>query len=572
MNIARLAVISLLIPASGRLVGWPLADNVAGKGVSFLHSAGVQQHPRVESENNDPFVHQLPGHVAAPQQTAENSRTQKKMAAVDNSSAAEYTHPLPLQSAEPQATVDKTITVSGFMGNTPNHKRVAIIDAFIKKLGTADNYKGIHVFAQDRGGAEVVIVFDSEDVASQFISDNIEEIKKLGYKDGEKPERKLYFHLEGRKVKREVMHAERGELAHPLPQSASPQAAVDNIRRQKVADEKKNQHLIRAELDENVKIWEPSSQPVGSLILLMGYGADLSWTMSQWWFLDPAWSPSDQEWCKDDCVFGEEDKVAVQLLRNSLRIVDAVGHIVLSKYSHAWYKYVPPWPGSVPIAGDLEVAIAKVFRLIEYEHSIIGDYSRIAVAGLSQGADLALEVGIRFPHRLAMVVSERGVVMPSRTAGNQSLVAHSGTPFILSVADADEFYSLPTSKASCASVQHIQSPVQVHQKIFTKPGTGLYHGTFSKPEWKLAINAFSTLLTSDSKASWTCDGRTQDGSKPQGSCHSPCSKTSPLGSQYTSTEKWCWTTSTQPSSSEWCWCAPKIAQIDQLEWWDSCAA
>lgn len=334
----------------------------------------------------------------------------------------------------------------------------------------------------------------------------------------------------------------------------------------------KKNHLTIDKLDPNVRIWEPPSKPTGSLVLLMGYGADISWTMTQWWFLATSWSASDQEWCKGDCVFDDYDKLAVQRLRNSLRIVDAVGPIVLSKDSHAWYRYVPPWPGSVPIADHLEVAVAKVFRLIEYEHSIIGDYSRIALAGLSQGADLALEVGIRFPHRLAMVVSERGVVMPSRTEGNKSAIAHSGTPFILSVADADEFYTLATSKASCASVQNLQSPVQVHQKIFTKPGTGLYHGTWSKPEWKLSINAFSTLLPSESTVSWTCDGRSTDGSKSSGTCQSPCSKTSPLGEIYTSTEKWCWTSSTQPSETEWCWCAPKIAQIDQLEWWDSCSA
>jgi hypothetical protein len=95
------------------------------------------------------------------------------------------------------------------MGNTPKDTRVDVIEAFIKKLGTADNYKGIHVFAKDRVGKDAIIEFDSKDVVSQFISDNIAEIKKFGYKDGEKPERKLYFNLSEGKAERKVGHAVR---------------------------------------------------------------------------------------------------------------------------------------------------------------------------------------------------------------------------------------------------------------------------------------------------------------------------------------------------------------------------
>lgn len=247
-----------------------------------------------------------------------------------------------------------------------------------------------------------------------------------------------------------------------------------------------------------VPAWEQAVAPaVGSLILLMGYGADLSWTLTQWWYLHPEWALKDQKWCKKDgynadCWFDEGDKAAAKHLTSNLRIVDAVGKIVLCKNMHAWYKYTV-WPDGPPIPNEFEVAIANVFELIEQEYKIVGDYKRIAVAGMSQGADLSLEVGIRFPHQLGMVISQRGVLTQPRKQGNLTLApsVRSGTPFILTAGDADELSSLAMYKESCASMQLMQSPV------YFKSFPGLNHGDFSKPEWKLLIDAFTLMVTPD---------------------------------------------------------------------------
>jgi len=263
---------------------------------------------------------------------------------------------------------------------------------------------------------------------------------------------------------------------------------------------KKNTHFIGEKdkhFGDNVRVYNPHIvRPVGSLILLMGYGADLSWTMTQWWYLHPEWAPKDQEWCKGACVFGEEDKAAAMHLTSNLRIVDAVGTIRLAKWSHAWYKYTR-WPDGLPITNEMEEAVDIVFRLIEHEYKIVGDYKRILLAGMSQGADLALEVGIRFPHQLGMVISERGVLHPSRRwrpgkQGNHSLAAP-GTPFILTAGDTDELTPIATYKGDCASLQLMHTPVYFSMQY------GLNHGDFSKPEWKLIIDAFSLMLSGDPK-------------------------------------------------------------------------
>lgn len=264
---------------------------------------------------------------------------------------------------------------------------------------------------------------------------------------------------------------------------------------QEAGTTKKSTHSIGGKLGDNVKVFEPAAQPLGSLILLMGIGGDHSWTMSEWWYLDTAWSPKEQEWCRDSCWFDDNDKAAVQRLRNNLRIVDAVGTIWY-RQGTSWYKY-QWWPDGPPVAADHENAIANVFRLIEHEYKIVGSYERIAIAGMSQGADLALSVGVRYPHQLGMVISQRGMLHePSIRHGNMS------TAFLLTGGDADELVPLTTLKGSCASLLLTHTPAYLKTHTCYDGETWGCHGSFSKTEWKLLINAFSLMLYPVHERNW----------------------------------------------------------------------
>lgn len=271
------------------------------------------------------------------------------------------------------------------------------------------------------------------------------------------------------------------------------------------------------QLGDNVKVYEPQTHPpVGSLILLMGIGGDHSWTMSEWWYLDTAWSSKEQEWCcKDagslncDCWFDDNDKAAIQRLRNSLRIVDAVG-TKWYRQGSAWYEY-QWWPDGPPVTADHEAAIANVIQIIEHEYKIVGSYERIAVAGMSQGADLALSVGARFPQQLGMVISQRGMLHePPETP-------IPGTTFILTGGDADELVPLQQFTGSCASLRSMQAPAYLKTHMCYGGEWGC-HGSFSKTEWKLLINAFSLMLFPVHERNWgeqighltfwnSCEGR-----------------------------------------------------------------
>jgi len=281
---------------------------------------------------------------------------------------------------------------------------------------------------------------------------------------------------------------------------------VKNVKNVVNATAEKSVPSAVGKLGDNVKVYEPqTSQPVGSLILLMGLGGDHSWTMSQWWYLDTAWSSKNQKWCckeynspKCECWFDDNDKAAIHRLRSNLRIVDAVGKIWY-RQGNSWYKY-KWWPDGAPVTADLEAAIADVFHIIEHERQIVGSYTRIAVAGMSQGADLALSVGVRFPHQLGMVISERGMLhdLATRTANQSS----PGTPFVLTGGDADELIPLSTFKGSCAFLQQMHTPAYLKtQKCYGTESWGC-HGSFMKTEWKLLINAFSLMLFPVHERNW----------------------------------------------------------------------
>jgi predicted esterase len=264
---------------------------------------------------------------------------------------------------------------------------------------------------------------------------------------------------------------------------------------------------IGVTLNEFVKIYEPlgpnkstswhtsgEAKPVGSLILLGPFGGKLSWTLRQWWYLHTDWDQSDQEWCQGACVFGDTDKAAVLTLRKNLRIVDTLGKIVLTgpswaKGGHSWFEYADE-SVLAPVVASQDAAVAAVFQLIEAEYKIVGDYKRIAIVGMSQGAELALEVGIRFPHQLGMVLSQRGVLNPARLQGERAdTAAMAGTPFIMTAGDSDNISPLSRYQQSCVALQHLRSPV------YAKWFAGLDHPSFWKLEWNLLMKAYSLMLS-----------------------------------------------------------------------------
>merc|ERR1719183_2275063 len=102
-----------------------------------------------------------------------------------------------------------------------------------------------------------------------------------------------------------------------------------------------------------------------------------------------------------------------------------------------WYNYnsLDDWNNEVPVAAHLDESVAFVHNLIQTEFAVVGSYHRIAVVGYSQGANLALEAGLRFPVPLGLVFSMRGVMFSSRIENKTSLAV---TPYVLTAGAQDD--------------------------------------------------------------------------------------------------------------------------------------
>lgn len=150
-----------------------------------------------------------------------------------------------------------------------------------------------------------------------------------------------------------------------------------------------------ANFGATVKVYEPSQgTPRRSLILLNPWngtpGFMWNWTFNQ--------SGFGGGWRKD--------------VSDHYRVLDVAGKLMPGSDYRAWFGYATSedWSSDTPIQREVDVAVAYIHHLIEQEYKVVGDYKRIILAGMSQGAGLALEAALNFPKALGLVLSERGIV------------------------------------------------------------------------------------------------------------------------------------------------------------------
>jgi len=194
------------------------------------------------------------------------------------------------------------------------------------------------------------------------------------------------------------------------------------------------------------------------------------------WAAEPGWF---NEW------FGEEIQRLVSSAP-SIRVIEAVGR----QYHHAdgpyrgWYSY-EDWHNEIPNEDDLTLGVSYVHQLIQQEFAIVGDYRKIALAGYSQGANIALEAAFRFPAPLGLVLSQRGVVLQSRLNDFKS---SSASPFVFTAGLDDTTYSVEHIKYGCRAVR------TADLVGFFKSYGNLDHFRCSERENALAIDSFLAVV------------------------------------------------------------------------------
>lgn len=211
-------------------------------------------------------------------------------------------------------------------------------------------------------------------------------------------------------------------------------------------------------------LWKPKGQPKGSIILLSPWDAE-----KRWWV----------EWLKFD----------FNKLMKDYRVLECSGKDMVhtnATYT-GWYAY-EDWEAEVPLAADLDRATSFVHSLIQQERRIVNDYHRIIVAGFSQGAVLALESGLRFPHPLGLVFSQRGMLFAAR---RRDCGSPAQTPYCMTAGSEDNVYPDYEVEDDVRLLRKAKVPA------FWNRIPGLDHYGTSKKENELLMRAVQAALSQD---------------------------------------------------------------------------
>lgn len=171
------------------------------------------------------------------------------------------------------------------------------------------------------------------------------------------------------------------------------------------------------------------------------------------------------------------------------RILDVVGKQgpkdETNPYGYStWYEY-HDWHKEIPVASDVDQAVSFVHSLLDQEAAKV-ESGNIVLAGFSQGANIAIESAVRYRSALALVFSERGVLLGTRTQDPPALAA---TPYVLTGGGDDHVYHEDLVKGSCKWLD------ERHVPAYLKVIPGLGHYRYSTKENELANKAFAAVVS-----------------------------------------------------------------------------
>lgn len=200
-------------------------------------------------------------------------------------------------------------------------------------------------------------------------------------------------------------------------------------------------------------------------------------------------------------------------VRKNYRFLDVAPKHLPDKDFGAWYGYAnqDDWWTDTPIKAEVNQAVAYVHYLIEKEYKVVGDYRRIVLAGLSQGASLALEAAIRFPHELGLVLTQRGIVSKER---RHSSAKPAKSPYLMFMGEEDHYYGVDLAKKSCRFLR------LAGNQVFLKTIPGLDHdsdeGDGRIHEWRLTVRSLAAVLAQKPSGAAEALAKVADSGAPAG--------------------------------------------------------
>jgi len=129
----------------------------------------------------------------------------------------------------------------------------------------------------------------------------------------------------------------------------------------------------------------------------------------------------------------------------------------------AWYDIVGRNLTDQEDTAGIQRSAASIVELIEREASRGSAYDNIVLAGFSQGCAMALQVGLRFPHRLAGIMALSGYLPLAISLNTEKHSANQNTPIFMAHGIYDAVVVPERAKASYALLEKMAYSVQWHE-------------------------------------------------------------------------------------------------------------
>lgn len=121
----------------------------------------------------------------------------------------------------------------------------------------------------------------------------------------------------------------------------------------------------------------------------------------------------------------------------------------------AWYDILGRDLVAREDANGIQASASAIVKLIEREASRGIAYENIVLAGFSQGCAMALQVGLRFPKKLAGIMALSGYLPLATSLPIEKHTANQNTPIFMAHGEYDPVVALECAQASCALLEKL---------------------------------------------------------------------------------------------------------------------
>lgn len=121
----------------------------------------------------------------------------------------------------------------------------------------------------------------------------------------------------------------------------------------------------------------------------------------------------------------------------------------------AWYDILGRDLVAREDANGIQASASAIVKLIEREASRGIAYENIVLAGFSQGCAMALQVGLRFPKKLAGIMALSGYLPLATSLPIEKHTANQNTPIFMAHGEYDPVVVLERAQASCALLEKL---------------------------------------------------------------------------------------------------------------------